>query len=228
VPTPAEAVRGQLTVVTGAVAADLATEAAQVAPEKSLDAVLAALPSVVSTYYDAAAALAVSWYEELRDSTQPQAVYSPAIIGEPVTDWIEREVRQFQQSLEADLEAELQRMTQEATILAEKEVARGFRATIIGNTHEDEEAIGWSRVARPGACKFCTMLAAKGAVYTEATVDFAAHGNCHCATRPEFRNGEHGPEATVEQYLASAKRRTPEQRAALREYLNYHYPDAPG
>jgi hypothetical protein len=72
------------------------------------------------------------------------------------------------------------------------------------------------------------MLADRGAVFSEATASFAAHTDCHCAARPEFANGEHGPEASVEQYLASTKNRTPAQRARLREYLNENYPDAPG
>jgi hypothetical protein len=108
-----------------------------------------------------------------------------------------------------------------------------MRGTILGNTHVDEDAIGWSRVARPGACKLCVMLSDKGAVFSEATATFAAHTDCHCAARPEFANGDHGPEASVEQYLASAKRpkskKAQDRRnAILREYLNAHYPDAPG
>lgn len=225
--TAPDAVRAQLAVVTTSAAADLASVAAQ-APRKPVDAALSALPLVVPSYYDAAASLAVAWYDERRSESSPTTSYVPRIIGNPSTDWIDREVAKFAKQFDADLEAETQKIIDEAVRLAEKEVARGFRDSILGNSHSDEDSIGWSRVARPGACKFCVMLADKGAVFTEATADFAAHGDCHCATRPEFRNGEHGPEASVMQYLASAKKRTPEQRAVLRDYLNLHYPELPG
>lgn len=222
-PATAEAVRGQLAVVTSAAVADLSAEAAQVAPEKALSAIMDALPAVVSTYYDAAGALAVSWYDELRDAAKPPTSFAPAIVGDPTTDWIEREVAKLQQSIEADLESEMQRFVDEATRLAEKEIARGFRATIIGNTHADEDAVGWSRVARPDGCPFCKMLAAKGAVFTEETARFASHLDCGCAARPEFHGGEHGPEADVLQYVASQKKRTEAQKVALKQYLHENF-----
>lgn len=227
-PTSAEAVRAQLAVITTAAASEVATAAAQVALEQQVDTALTAAGFIVPAYYDAAGALAVAWYEELRDEASPASTYVPAIIGDPTTDWIEREVAKFSESIELDIEREMKAILDETTRLIEKEIARGFRDSILGNTRQDEDAIGWSRVARPGACKLCVMLADKGAVYREDTAIFAAHTDCHCAARPEFRNGDHGPEASVEQYLASSKRRTPAQRALLRDYLNTNYPDARG
>lgn len=231
--TSPEAVRAQLAIVSAAAAAEIADAAAGVALERQVDAALAATSLIVPGFYDAAGSLAVAWYDERRDESRPTTTYAPRIIGDPATDWIEREVAKFRTTLDVDLEIEAQRLVDEAVRLAEKEVARGFRDSILGNTRMDEDAIGWSRVARPGACKFCLMLADKGSVFTEATADFAAHGNCNCAARPEFRNGEHGPEANAMQYLASSKRpKDPEalaqRNARVREYLNEHYPDAPG
>jgi hypothetical protein len=228
VATSPDAIRAQLTLVSTTAAAELAATAAEVPPEERVPAALALLPLVVPSYYDAAGSLAAAWYDELREESRPTSTYAPTIIGDPTTDWIEREVAKFQQTIEADIEVEAQRLLDEAVRLAEKEIARGYRDTILGNARMDEDAIGWSRVTRAGACKLCVMLADKGAVYREETANFAAHTDCHCAARPTFRNGEHGPEASVEQYLASSKRRTPAQRAYLRAYLNEHYPDAPG
>lgn len=231
--TAPDAVRAQLAVVTAAATEEIAAAAVQVPVEQRVATALAVLPIVVPSYYDAAGSLATAWYDELRDEAQPRSLFLPEIVGNPTTDWIEREVAKFQRSLDRDFEQEVQRILDEANRLAEKEVARGYRATIIGNSHVDEDAIGWSRVARAGACKFCLMLADKGAVFTEATADFAAHGDCHCAARPEFIGGEHGPEANVVQYLASTKRsKDPmvqaQRNARVREYLNENYPDAPG
>lgn len=232
--TSSDAVRAQLTTVTAAAAAEIAAEAAQAAPERRLAVALGVLPQIVPAYYDAAGSLAALWYDELRAEVRPSTSYVPTIVGDPVTDWIDREVRKAQTGVEADFEAELARLMDEVADLAEKEVARGFRDTITGNTNMDREAIGWSRIARPGACKFCTMLADKGAIFrSESTAIFSAHKRCHCAARPAFKGGEHGPEANVIQYEASSNRpRTQEALEArnkrLREYLNENYPDLPG
>lgn len=223
--TSPEAVRAQLAVVSAAAAADLLDVSVGA---RTTDAITSALALIVPSYYDAAGSLATAWYDELRDESNPSSVYTPTIIGDPTTDWIEREAQKFATSLEGDLETELQRLADELARLTEKEVSRGFRDTVTGNTRQDEDAIGWSRVARPGACRMCLMLADKGAVYREETARFAAHTDCHCAARPAFRNGENGPEASVEQYLMSTKRRTEAQQKLLRKYLLENYPDAPG
>lgn len=225
--TSPEAVRAQLAVVSAAAAADLVDVSVGA---RTTDAITSALALIVPSYYDAAGSLATAWYDELRDQSNPSSVYAPIIIGDPATDWIEREAQKFATSLEGDLEAELQRLTDELARLTEKEVSRGFRDTVTGNTRRDEDAIGWSRVARPGACKFCVMLAGQRRAFyrSDSTASFAAHTDCHCAARPEFKGGDHGPEASVEQYLAAKRRRTERERKALRKYLNENYPDAPG
>lgn len=225
--TSPEAVRAQLAVVSAAAAADLVDLSAGA---RTADAITSALALIVPSYYDAAGSLATAWYDELRDESNPSSVYTPTIIGDPATDWIEREAQKFATSLEGDLETELQRLTDELARLTEKEVARGFRDTVTGNTRQDADAIGWSRIARPGACKFCVMLAGQRRAFyrSDSTASFAAHTDCHCAARPEFKGGDHGPEASVEQYLAAKRRRTDRERARLRAYLNENYPDAPG
>lgn len=232
--TSPEVVRAELAIVTAAALAELDDMLAGASPDEALRAMFAAVGLVVPSYYDAAGALAVDWYEELREASSPTTSYRPAIIGDPDTTWIEREVAKFRSQIDTSIETGAAALLDEARRLAEKEVARGFRDTVVGNTRQDTEAIGWSRVTRPGACKFCLMLADKGAVYrSESTAIFAAHGDCHCAARPEFRNGEHGPEANAVQYAASSRRARDERvqaarNAKVREYLNANYPDARG
>lgn len=226
--TSPEAVRAQLAIVSAAAAEEISNAVTGVALERQAEALATATSLIVPGYFDAAGSLAVAWYDEIRDESNPVTSYVPQIIGDPATDWIEREAQRFATSLETDLEAEMARLMDEFNRLAEKEVARGFRDTITGNTADDVDAIGWSRVARPNACKLCVMAADRGAVYNRVTAFFSAHTDCHCAARPAFRNGEHGPEASVEQYLAAKKRRTARERAALRKYLNENYPDSRG
>jgi len=66
------------------------------------------------------------------------------------------------------------------------------------------------------------MLSGRGAVYKQGTARFAAHSNCHCSAEPVFE-GEAGPEASVLQYVASQRKRSDADRAALRDYLNTHF-----
>lgn len=232
--TSSEAVRAELQIVMTAALADLASETAGVPLDQLYESTLTALGFIVPSYYDAAGALAVDWYEELREESRPTSLYVPQIIGDPATDWIERETQKYRRELDLSIESEMAALVADVNRLAEKEVARGFRDSITGNTRQDQEAIGWSRVTRPGACKFCLMLAGKGSVYrSESTAIFAAHGKCHCAARPEFRGGDHGPEANAVQYVASSRRARDDQvqaarNAKVREYLNANYPDARG
>lgn len=237
--TSPEAVRTQLAVITTAAAADIAAAVPEAPSESQVRAALSVLPVLVPAYYDAAGSLAVAWYDELRDESRPAAAYTPQIIGDPATDWIDREAERLLRELDdkqstPSLDLDMQRTFDEIVALAEKEVARGYRDSILGNTRIDADAVGWSRIARPGCCKFCAMLAGKGAVYrSESTAIFAAHTNCHCSVQPKFRNGERGPEADVIQYAASAKRaRTQREQdarnARVRAYLNKNYPDSPG
>lgn len=235
--TSPDAVRAELAVITSAAAVEIAAEIAAAPVERQVSLALETVALLVPSYYDAAGSLAVDWYDELRDEADPASAFTPSIIGDPATDWIEREIAAFQKTLDADLidlQEQNERAIDEMLALATKEVARGYRDSILGNTRTDTDAIGWSRITRPGACKFCVMLAGKGSVYnSRSTAIFAAHTNCHCAARPEFKGGDHGPEANALQYVASSRRaKTDKAQAArnkrLRAYLNKNYPEARG
>lgn len=242
--TPPDRVRAALTVVTNAAAEDARTVAASGgSPEEIRAALFVAAPLIVSDYTDGASALALDWYEELRDAAAVTRPFTPVLV-QPAPD---EEVRAIvaattlalveapQPSTVPDpLETSLELLGGRLVEL----VAAGFRDTITENTHADPAAVGWRRFARPEACKFCKMLAAKGAVFTERTARFAAHGavmggnrkggNCMCIAGPEFGGIDTWTEATPMQYVASRRKRTPKQRAELRDYLNEHFPDAPG
>lgn len=227
-------VRAGLEVVTTAATVQIAAAAAEVPPDDVTSTLLEVVRDLVPGLYDAAGALAVAWYDDLRDEASPRLTYDPTIISEPNTDWIAREIDtlagQLQEQIDADIDAMAERLVAEAEALAQKEIARGFRDTVDGNTKRDPEAIGWSRHTRgAGACKFCVFMARGSVVYrSERAARVAAHTNCHCIARPEFENGQHGPEASVLQYVASQRKRTAKERAALRDHLNRNFPDAPG
>lgn len=245
--TSPDVIRRDLLVITSEARADVraVANAASEDPGALRAALFAAAPPVVTEYAEASAALALDWFEELRVESGVPTPYRPRPFVNVTDDDISAVVAQTTEALydlQRGMERELEAVFAETLTMVEdalaEEVARGFRETIVENSYEDPEAVGWRRFARPGACKFCLMLAARGAVYTETTARFAAHaavtggkrtgGDCRCVAGPAFAGDEVWTEATPMQYVASKRTRTPAQRAALREYLNANFPDAPG
>lgn len=205
-------------------------------------ALFAATPLIISEYSDGSSALALEWYDELRDAAAPDTAFTPRPLTLVTDDDVAAIVAKTTESLREGIDREIEEAIAESARLLEEQaeqlVAQAFRDTMTGNVQADPSAVGWRRFARPGACKFCLMLAAKGAVYTEATARFAAHGattngkatggNCMCIAGPEFGGEDVWAEATPMQYVASKRKRTDKERAALRAYLNRTFPDAPG
>ena len=98
-------------------------------------------------------------------------------------------------------------------------VMMGGRDTVTQATHIDPVATGWERVIKPGACGFCAMLAGRGAVYKESTVDFRAHDHCECIARAVFRGQESiNADLSSEWGKATAGYRG---KAAIREWNKY-------
>jgi hypothetical protein len=186
---------------------------------------LEATPAVVAHYSFGSSALAADFYDDEREREAPPKLY----VAEPVivdrTEKLRRAVAWASQPLFGDNPEEAEGRLAEVVQL---ETARPYRDTILENTRRDPSAVGWRRVTRSNSCKFCRMLADRGAVYLDTTVRFAAHGSCKCTAQPVFSSSDYGEEASVMQYVASRKRRTPEQQAALREYLNTNYSDFHG
>lgn len=62
----------------------------------------------------------------------------------------------------------------------------GGRDTISQSAGADPRALGWARAASGRACAFCAMLASRGPVYSEGSVDFEAHSHCSCSSEPVY------------------------------------------
>lgn len=182
---------------------------------------LDAVPEVVGYYSDGSSALAADFYEDERE----RAAAAGFFIAEPIvldrTVKLRRAIVWAAEPLTKDLTGDVEKRLAE---IIQLESARPYRDTILTNRSRDPQAVGWRRVTS-GGCGFCQMLAGKGTVYRESTVRFAAHDHCGCTAAPVFLGGEQGPEVSVMQYVASKRSRTPEQRAALRDYLATYYPD---
>jgi hypothetical protein len=194
-------------------------------PEVRRLALLDSVPSLIGYYSDGSAALAADFYEEERELAGVRDRYpvEPVVLDRVVKQ--RRGIAWATEPLFTDPEVADAAGLLVASRIAEVvqlEVARPYRDTITQNRRRDPAAIGWRRITA-GGCKLCRMLADRGAVYKESTARFAAHRLCHCTAQPVFVGQDAGEEASVIQYVASKRSRTPAQQAALRDYLDSFY-----
>jgi len=136
------------------------------------------LPSIVTEYGSAGAAMAAEWYDQQREKVDARGRFtalpiaaddrgSQALVGWALTTATDD--------------------TSLATLVAggvQRRIADHARYTIARNSTEDKAARGWQRVGDGHSCEFCAMLIGRGAVYTEATADFTAHDHCGCSATP--------------------------------------------
>lgn len=186
-------------------------------PETVRAALFETVPEVIGYYSLGSSALAVDWYDDLRE----EAGASGRFTSEPVIPDRAEKVRNMlgwaTQPL-FDAESNVAEVGLRLLPAVQYEIALPNRTTLTTNVRRDPAANGWQRVAA-GGCKFCRMLAGRGAVYRkESSARFASHTNCGCTAQPVFQ-GQPGEEADVVQYAASRRRRTEADRARVREYL---------
>ncbi len=243
--TPPDALRDELEQVTSHADALIAAAAASRAaegPEAVRSALFAAASLIAEDHKAAAADLAVAWYEQLRDAAEVAKPFVPQPVDlvdpEALTTTVAVATESLYRLIQADIDARAAEYEQQlldaidasvANLQAElqKEIAAGFRDTIIDNAERDPEAVGWRRHTRAtksyaSGCRWCRFLADKGAIYTAGTARFAAHKKCHCLASPVF-DGEDGPKASVMQYVASKRKRTRAENAELRAVLDKKY-----
>ena len=179
-------------------------------PERARDLLLEYVPVLVQQYGESAAVLAADWYDEVRAADGVKGRYraEPVTVDEAVA--IERTVRRAAGGLWTDSPLDTLTGIQSK---AGKYTLSSSRTTVMRASFADPYAYGWKRVTQGATCRFCRMLAGRGAVYSEETAHFAAHGHCDCAAVPNF-----DPDAQpIEVDLYEASRRTtfmsPEQKA---------------
>jgi len=185
-------------------------------------ALLNSVPEIVGYFSEGSAALAVDFYEEerVRAGVRDRTFTTQFVVNDRTVK-IRRGVAWASDPLFSDDEELAASRLGEVVQL---ETARPYRDTILTNRENDPASVGWRRLTS-GGCRFCQMLADRGAVYRQSTASFAAHPNCHCTAQPVFVNNDPGTEVGAIQYVASRRSKTPAQRAAVREYLDTHYPE---
>jgi hypothetical protein len=126
------------------------------------DSLLLAVPEVLNPYCSAASLLATEWYEQLRDLANPSSSYTPRTGVVNVTGNTERLVRYAVASLFGQSDRPVFQLFAGGV---QRLIANTGRRTIHSNMVADPAPMRWARVARPGCCAFCGMLASRGAVY---------------------------------------------------------------
>lgn len=152
------------------------------------------------SYGEAQALLAAEYYDDLRAASGAAGEFTAAAIVELDGDEIRKNMGWAVDPLNnEDSAGALERMQSVVTGMLTQVSAR----TIQGNVDADPSARGWHRIARATGCNFCVMLSQRGAVYTRKSVDFAAHGHCHCTAKPSW--DMNAPEVDVRAYEASKR-----------------------
>lgn len=169
------------------------------------------LPALVTEYGQAGAAIAAEWYDDQRQKAGVGGRFTAMPVdaddrgAHALVGWALTEARD---------DASLQSLILGGV---QRRVADHVRYTVASNAVADPKADGWQRVGA-GACPFCAMLIGRGAVYAEASADFASHDRCQCSAVPAFK-GEPRP---VKPYTPSLRTATDADRARVREYLRTH------
>lgn len=151
------------------------------------DALGDALPDLIAGYHLSAATVAADWYDLMRFEQEVPGRFA-AVMAEPpdagraqsLAGWA---VGPMFGAEDPDRARSLV-LTKAAGGL-QRAVLDGARATVLGSTVADPARVGWRRVTS-GGCRFCSVRAGRGVVYSESAADFESHDHCKCSAVPEF------------------------------------------
>jgi hypothetical protein len=160
---------------------------------------LSAMNAIITQYARTSAALAADFYDEQRAAAGVPGSFTVPVGDPPPPEQTEASLRWATKDLwprEPDeatpaqlqpMDVRLSQAEKKAEQVAQKLVADTGRGTVRDAVRQDRQATAWARSAARGACAFCKLLAARGAVYKQDTADFRAHDGCHCGVIPVFK-----------------------------------------
>jgi len=175
------------------------------------DLLLDAVPLLVASYGDVAATVAADFYDEARDASRVAGRFSARPVASFDLEGLLGQVRYAVGPLYSaapDPDAALGRL---ALKVDEYTLQQG-RETIAESVARDPAKPRWARVPAGDTCKFCIVLASRGAVYRSAESAGQGrkfHGKCDCQATPIWPKEPlpegYDPDALYEQYNAARK-----------------------
>ncbi|MET7741986.1 hypothetical protein [Streptomyces sp. NPDC005385] len=167
------------------------------------------MPALVAEYGEIGAAVAVDFYDELREGSKAAKPFK-AVMGDlPEQKAVQASVRWavgplFQEEKDIDL------TTKNLTGLTDRLVKQTARNTIFHSAQKDPSKASYARVPSGSrTCKFCLMLASRGAVYAnekKAGKLNSYHGHCDCQVIPMWDGDEYpegyDPDSLYDQYVS--------------------------
>lgn len=157
------------------------------------------LPELVAAYHGAAAATAADFYADVRAEAEARGRFTPILLDPPDL------------GTDALVKWALATATTGDTFTSliaggvTKRVANGARDAVVTSSLADPASSGWMRIGS-GGCDFCAMLISRGAVYSEASVDFAPHDECGCSAAPAFNPAQIS--SVTSEYVPTARRKS--------------------
>lgn len=168
------------------------------------------MPALVAEYGEIGAAVAVDFYDELREGSPTKNLkpYSAQMAELPKTEAIQASVRWAVSPL-FQAEKNPAQAISNLTEVTDRFVKAAPRNTIFYSAQKDTSRASFARVPSGSkTCEFCLMLASRGAVYANAksageTKKF--HGHCDCSIIPMWDGDEYpkgyDPDSLYDQYV---------------------------
>jgi hypothetical protein len=182
-------------------------------PHDIIAALFDTLPALLDTWGIAAASAAADWYDELRAAANISGRFTAIV--EPLGDLGANALAGWAAQPLSLPESDVAAAQYRADGGLQKRLVNAANKTVTGSAERDPHAKGYMRQTRPGACRFCVMVASRGGVYTKTSSTFACHEHCYCRAVPAWG----GKELPVGPYKPSERPSTPEDRARVRRWI---------
>lgn len=185
----------------------------RLSPAELQVALMDLLPGLLETWGEAFAAAAADWYDELRETSDISGRFTAIV--EPIADLGAYALAGWGSEPLSISEPDVAAARARIEDGFQKRLVNSANNTITGSAKADPQARGYMRRTRAGACKFCIMVASRGAVYTEQSSRFACHGHCYCEAVPAWG----GRALPVRPFKPADRPQTAEDRARVRKWI---------
>jgi hypothetical protein len=182
-------------------------------PVRIRDELLQVVPDVVSPYMDMASASAATWYEDMRllayDAPYQAEMFSMSEAAKSKAPLaLASQPEQLDATIRNGLAPLFGKSGSSPLMLIgggmQRHITNAARGTVIENARRDSVRVGYQRFTKAGCCKFCAMVASRGAVYGSRKAAggqaFAQkyHDHCRCVVGPVFAGNEYAKTAQDE------------------------------